>query len=154
MRDTSSMKFALLLFAVALSVHAQTGSLTIHMILHAIGEERYEITPAEGGLALHTTFEYSDRGNKRTTTADLRTKADGTPVSLEIKEVPNSVKIEGARATVNEDTSTRTFSPPERYFAVFGPSPFAVQMMMVRYWKAHGKPAQLPVLRANPAAAP
>jgi hypothetical protein len=120
MRDTSSMKSALLLCAVALSLHAQTGSLTIHMILHAIGKERYEITPAEGGLTLHTTLEYSDRGNQRTTTADLWTKADGTPVSLETKEVPNSVKIQGASANITEDASTRTFSPPERYFAVYG----------------------------------
>jgi len=48
----------------------ETGSLTIHMILHAIGEEHYTITPSPAGLTLNTTFEYSDRGNKRTTTAD------------------------------------------------------------------------------------
>jgi len=148
------MKGALLLCAIAMSLHAETGSLTIHMILHAIGEEHYEIVPADNGLTLHTIFNYSDRGRKRTTTADLHTRADGTPISLEIKELPNSVKIQGAKVTVTEDTSTRTFSAPERYFAVFGPSPFALQMMMVRYWKAHGRPAKLPVLRANPAATP
>jgi hypothetical protein len=28
---------------MALSLHAETGSLVIHLMLHAIGEERYEI---------------------------------------------------------------------------------------------------------------
>ena len=55
------------------------------MILHAIGEERYEVAPAEGGLALSTTFEYSDRGMQRTTSAIMRMKSDYTPLSLEIK---------------------------------------------------------------------
>ena len=31
----------------ALSLRGETGVLTIHMILHAIGEERYEIVPAD-----------------------------------------------------------------------------------------------------------
>ena len=43
--------------------YAETGSLTIHMILHAVGEEHYEVAPAEDGLKLSTTFEYPDRAN-------------------------------------------------------------------------------------------
>ena len=58
----------ILLFAAASLLHAEAGALTIHMILHAIGEEHYEIAPdAAGGLKLNTTFEYTDRGSKRTT---------------------------------------------------------------------------------------
>ena len=59
------MRFCVLLMMASMA-GAETGSLTIHMILHAVGEERYEVAPFEGGLKLHTTFEYSDRGNKRT----------------------------------------------------------------------------------------
>ena len=89
---------------------AETGSLTIHMILHAVGEERYEIAPFEGGLKLHTTFEYSDRGNKRSKSAELRMANDYTPLA-------------------------------DKQFGISGPSPFALQMAMMRYWKAHRQAA-------------
>ncbi len=58
------------------AVHAETGTFTIHMILHAIGEERYEIAQDSGGLALKTSPEYSDRGMKRTAEASMRMKPD------------------------------------------------------------------------------
>src|SRR5579863_904261 len=93
-------------FLMASAAYAETGSLTIHMILHAVGEERYEIAPFEGGLKLKTTFEYTDRGNKRTKSAELLMKSDYTPATD---------------------------------FSLSGPSPFALQMVMMRYWKAHGK---------------
>src|ERR1700723_1350143 len=137
----------------ALSLRGETGVLTIHMILHAIGEERYEIVPADGQLTLNTVFESSDRGNKRTTTAVLRTKPDFTPLDLEIKGGRDtSVHVQGTSATVTEDTAVRTFDAPAKYYEIFGPSPFAVQMMMLRYWNAHGRPVKLPMLRVNPAA--
>src|SRR3984957_18612485 len=73
----SLMKLACGLLA-AVALHAQPGILTIHMILHAIGQERYEITPSDGGLTLNTTLQYSDRGMQRNTTAALRTGAGFT----------------------------------------------------------------------------
>ncbi len=157
MSETICMRLPLLLIAAALSMPAQTGTLTIHMILHAIGEERYQIAPSDGGLTLTTTFEYADRGNQRSTTATLRMKSDYTPLSLEVKgrtNPANTVTVQGASATVQEDAASRTFAVPERYAAIFGSSPFAVQAMMMRYWATHGKPARLPILRANPQADP
>ncbi len=97
---------ALLLLMTASLLRAETGTLTIHMILHVIGEERYEITPADGALTLKTTMEISDRGNKRTTTAEMRLKPDYTP-------------------------------QPD--FKPRGASPFAVQMVLMRYWLSHGQ---------------
>jgi imidazolonepropionase-like amidohydrolase len=138
----------------ALSLSAQTGTLTIHMILHAVGEEHYEITSENGQVTLNTVNEYTDRANKRTTTAILRMKPDFTPVELEFKGHDTSIRVEGTSATVTEDAATRTFEAPAKYFAIFGASPFAVQMMMLRYWNAHGRPQELPMLRANPAAEP
>jgi imidazolonepropionase-like amidohydrolase len=152
-RDTSGMRFALFLLSAAL-LPAQTGSYKIHMILHAIGEERYEVSPAEGGLRLSSTFEYSDRGMARSTTATMRMKIDYTPLSLEVKGrtgAGNSILIHDGAATVDE-SEKRTFAAPPRYAAIFGSSPFAVQGMMMRYWSTHGKPQTLPVLRANPSA--
>src|SRR5689334_1418770 len=130
------MKF-LLLLAVAAIARAESGSFTIHMILHAIGEERYEISPGPDGLTIKTTFEYTDRGNKRATVASLRTKSDYTPLAFEIQGRPVRVSVGDSNVTVEEDAAKRTFAAPERYFTIFGPSPFAIQMAMLRYWNAH-----------------
>src|SRR5580700_992816 len=147
------MRFCVLLLMASIAT-AETGDLTIHMILHAVGQERYEIAPIDGGLKLGTTFEYTDRGNKRTTGVELRMKSDYTPLSLEVDGKPTKVHVEGASATVEEDSGSRTFAAPETYFAIFGPSPFAVQMAMMRYWNAHGRPARLTILRARAEATP
>jgi imidazolonepropionase-like amidohydrolase len=157
MRDTILMRLTLLLIAAASALPAQNGTLTIHMILHAIGEERYQVASSDGGLTLNTTFEYSDRGNQRSTTATLHMKSDYTPLGLEVKGrtgPANLVTIQGGSATVQEADAARTFAVPQRSFAIFGSSPFAVQAMMMRYWSAHGKPAELAMLRANPHADP
>jgi imidazolonepropionase-like amidohydrolase len=146
------MRFALLALFLAISLRAESGTLTIHMILHEIGEERYEIVPSASGVALNTTFEYSDRGTKRTTTAVLRAKSDLTPVSLE--QGASSVRVEAGAGRIEESGLSRTTPVSGRYFTVFGSSPFAVQMMMMRYWLSHGKPAQLPVPRAAMGADP
>src|SRR5580700_10146100 len=147
------MRFCVLLLMASIAT-AETGDLTIHMILHAVGQERYEIAPIDGGLKLGTTFEYTDRGNKRTTGVELRMKSDYTPLSLEVEGKPTKVHVEGTSATVEEDSGSRTFAAPETYFAIFGPSPFAVQMAMMRYWNAHGRPARLTILRARAEATP
>src|SRR5271166_2244074 len=144
---TKVMKLTCALMAAILPLQAQTGAFTIHMILHAIGQERYEIQRAADGTNLNTTIEYSDRGNTRSTSATLHMKGDYTPLSMEVKgqsSTSTASVLEGA-ATVEENGSKRVFTPPEKYFTIFGSSPFALQMAMLHYWNAHGKPASLPV---------
>ena len=150
------MQFVLLfVLALATSLHAESGSFTIHMILHAIGEEHYEITSSDGSLALNSTFEYSDRGMKRSAAVKLLMKSDYTPQSLEVTGgALRTVTVANGVATVVEDQSKRGFAPPAQYFTIFGSSPFAVQLAMMRYWLAHGKPAELRVLRASEGADP
>src|ERR1700683_1458044 len=73
------MKRALLLIVAAAFARAESGTFTIHMILHAIGEEKWDLT----NFVLTTTTEQSDRGNKRTTTATLKLDAKYAPLSFE-----------------------------------------------------------------------
>jgi len=143
---------ALLLLTFAL--HAQDrGTFVLHMIHHAIGEERYEIAREGDALAMHTSYETADRGNKRTLNAELRMKPDFTPERFDVKGRPEgSVTIEGAVATVREGESERKISLGRQYFVGLGQAPFSVQMAMMRYWLGQGRPARLPILRANPAA--
>ncbi len=148
------MKPLCFLLALSLPLGAQSGNLTIHMILHAIGQESYEIAPSDGALTLTTKFEYSDRGSQRSATAVLRMKPDYTPLNVELKPRPTTIAIDQGTAKIAEGAESRSASVPERYFTIFGPSPFALQMAMMRYWSAHGKPSELLSLRANPAAPP
>ncbi len=154
----STMRTKTLGLLIAATLHAQSGNFKIHMILHEIGEEHYEIaTDPAGALTLNSTFEYSDRGTKRSTTAVLKMRGDYTPLALDLKTaasgaVPGagrSVVITNSTASVQEDQNQHSIGVPAKYFTIYGPSPFAVQMAMMRYWIAHGKPAELPVLRAN-----
>jgi imidazolonepropionase-like amidohydrolase len=139
----------------------EKGALTLHLLLHPIGEESYEVTRTgpDGGLMMNTSLEYSDRGRRRSVTAVLRMKADFTPENLAVKSknsptstTDNSVEVHAGTATVREDESTREITLPAKFFVGFGYTPASAQMMMMHYWKAHGEPAQLPILRANPAA--
>jgi hypothetical protein len=151
------MRFMLAVVLAATSLQAQTGSLVIHMMLHAIGDERYQITPSAEGFTVTTTYHYADRGFfDRTVTASLRTKTDYTPLSAEVKGTgePYVARMEGSQAVVQENGGSRTFPPPAAYFAITGPSPFALQMVMMRYWSAHGRPAGVEMLRAKPGAEP
>ena len=121
------------------------------MMLHAIGEEHYDITAnADGTETLTTTFEYADRGNTRTTTATLRSTADARPLGLEVKgNSPLTVTVDGGSTVVEIRDVKRTLWTPPAWAAVAGPSPFALQMMMMRAWRARGEPTHLALVSPN-----
>jgi imidazolonepropionase-like amidohydrolase len=110
---------------------AEHGRFVVHLILHAVGEERYELTkltPSGDGLTLTSTLDYGDRGNARKSSATLAMKADYTPLTLEVTGGTRSASL-------------------------FGTSPFALQQALMRYWLAHKQPAQIPQLPTGTAAA-
>jgi imidazolonepropionase-like amidohydrolase len=127
----------------------EKGAFTLHLILHAVGDE---ITRApDASLQLKISSEETDRGNKRTVTADLLLNPDLTPARYELKSrVTSSMSLDRGASivTVREDDRERSFPAPPRYFVGFGNAPFSVQMMLMRYWTAHDKPARLPILHA------
>jgi imidazolonepropionase-like amidohydrolase len=128
----------------------ESGRLTIHLLLHPIGTETYEVRrvdPAQ--LQMDATLEYSDRGTKRTQTASLRMRRDYTPESLDIKgRTASSFKIENAMtAAVHEADADRRFPLPRQFFAAFGNTPVSTQMMLLRYWMGHGRPPRLTIPR-------
>jgi imidazolonepropionase-like amidohydrolase len=139
------------LLAAACGLRAESGSFTIHMILHAIGEEQYSISETDAGLELRSTIEYTDRANKRTSTVDLKMDRDYTPREFSVDTPAQSVRIEDGHATVTESIGTITTPAGGEFFTIFGASPFAVQMAMMRYLNLHGNHHELRVLRAGSA---
>jgi len=150
--------FSLVIFAGACFAGdvVESGSLTVHLLLHAIGTETYEVRRIDPGgqLQMDATLEYSDRGNKRTQSASLRMRRDYTPESLEVKgRTASSFKIENATtAIVREADADRKFPLPRQFFAAFGNTPFSPRMMLLRYWINHGRPARLPIPRVGTSA--
>jgi imidazolonepropionase-like amidohydrolase len=141
-------------------VVVEKGSFTLHLLLHPIGQESYEITQAgpSGGLVMNTQLEYSDRGRKRTVSGVLRMNKDLTPQGFEVKSASgnstttDAVEIHDRTASISEGKTSRETTLPDKFFVGFGYTPASVQMMMVRYWSRNGEPSSIPLLRANPAA--
>ncbi len=148
------MKLSVLLFLWAPLLCAESGELQIYMLQHAIGQEHYELTQTANGYSLETTISLTDRANTRTTFASLVMTADYTPIHFSLKDKPSSVAVVDGRATVEENGAVRSLALPGHYFTIFSETPFAIQMMMFRYWRAHGKPGRLPILRESAAAEP
>ena len=128
------MRFSLLLIlTVCASLHgAERGSLILHFLQLPVGEETWELNDN----VLSANFEYTERGSKVPMTATLRMAPDLTPVEFEAhgrSYRPFSV-----------DASFRA-GPDEHkpFFTISGYAPFSIQMMMLRYWLAHGKPARM-----------
>ncbi len=143
-------------------LETEHGVYLVHLLLHTIGSEEYTLHQlAEGKQVLRTVVTSNDRGAHRTTSASLAFGARMTPLHLEQQTssgtgpaTSDSTEIDGAVATIHEGGLTRTIARPATAFVGFASMPAALQMMMMRYWRSHGQPARLAMLRASPEAPP
>ena len=128
------MRLSILLAVAASSLLAQEqGKLSLYFLQLPVGQETWEFQDGK----LHSSFEYTERNSKVPLKATLRMKPDLTPLEFDIHGKsyrPFSVDAH----FVAEGKSV-----PERFFTVDGYAPFSVQMMMLRYWNTHGRPARL-----------
>jgi imidazolonepropionase-like amidohydrolase len=125
----------LAVFAISRLNAAERGTLELYFLQLPVGEETYELSDN----VLHANFEYTERGSKVPLTATLRMQADLTPIEFEAhgrNYRPFSVDASFALSTPVAKESTP-------FFTISGYAPFSVQMMMLRYWLAHGKPARI-----------
>ena len=137
------------------------GVFRVHLLMHDIGSEEYSVRAlADGRRVLTTTTNANDRGMKRTSVSTLEFGALSVPTHLHQKTISNpsdlgsEADVSGLSATVRESETSRTFPKPRVAFVGFGSMPAAVEMIMLRYWGAHGRPRKLPVVRASAEALP
>lgn len=147
---------ALLSQAAVVAVSTETGRFRLHKFEQPIGEESYTIARDADTLTLKSDFAFTDRGSKVPLTATLRTSADYTPQSFVIKgstsrlsTIDTDVEINGASTTIRQEKETRTIAAPQDFFTIAGYAPVAMQMALIRYWRAHRSPAQLATLPAG-----
>jgi hypothetical protein len=159
-----STRLLLVLFAALapVSLHSQdaaptdstdSGRFRLHKFEQPIGEETYTTTRDGDTLTQTSDFAFTDRGTNVPLTATLRATADYAPQSFVIKgstsrmsTIDTDVEINGSNATIRQDHDTRTIAAPQTFFTIAGYAPVAMQMALIRYWRAHGSPAQLPTL--------
>ncbi len=146
---------ALPLILTALPAFAadEHGTLLLHFLQLPVGQESYSLEEqADGGLLLSANFDYTERGSHVPLAASLRMKRDLTPVAFQAKGKsyrPFSVDAsftaggDGATARVTDNGASRDVEVRAPYFTISGYAPFSVQMMMLRYWASHGRPARL-----------
>ncbi len=136
------------------SALVEQGKFTLHKFELPIGEETYEIRSGGGSLAVKVDFKFTDRGQAVPLTATFRGAEDLTPQAFEIKgQTARAVSIDEA-LTIDagkvhfrtRDQQSDLASPSAPFFTIAGYAPATMQMLMVRYWASHGKPAQLATL--------
>jgi Amidohydrolase family len=88
--------------------------------------------------------------------ASLLLREDLTPERFEIKgktsrftEIDASVLVEGRTATVSVGGRASQVGVPDRWFTTGGYAPVAIQMMLLRFWDRHGRPAAIDTLPAG-----
>jgi imidazolonepropionase-like amidohydrolase len=153
------MKLALaqLLWAALAPEVVEEGTLRLYYLQLPLGQERYSLSREGDDLLLISDFDFTDRGGRVELGASLRMAGDLTPKRFEARgksyrfvNVDSEVEVEGGSATVRVRDRTDRVAIPESFFTVDGYAPFAVQMMLVRYWNAHGRPEVLATLPGEP----
>jgi imidazolonepropionase-like amidohydrolase len=136
----------------------EQGTLRLHYVQKPIGFERYDLLKGgDSPLHLISEFDFNDRGGNVHLNATLRTKSDYTPISFTAKgksyrfvNVDSEVKVDGGTATVRADGTELRVPLAAPFYTVDGYAPFSAQMLMLRYWKAHGQPRIIQSIPGSP----
>lgn len=130
----------------------ESGKFRLHKYEQAIGEENYTITAERNTLTLtlKTDFRFTDFGTPVSLTPALRSSDSYGPLSFVIKGSTSTTSEIDSEVTVTGSTAggkdTHTVPAPRTFFTIAGYAPVAMQMMMMRYWRAHGSPPRMPTL--------
>src|ERR1700729_4167037 len=142
--------------ATADSASVEQGKFILHKTEQPIGEETYQITRDGDSLHVKVDFKFTDRGTAVPLTATFRSASDWTPQSFEIKgknsrltDIDQAVEVQTEKIRLRDRSKWTETARPVQFFTIAGYAPTTMQMLMVRYWAAHGRPAQLATLPAG-----
>jgi imidazolonepropionase-like amidohydrolase len=155
-------------FTLALSLSAQSeapsapqsdsspidhGKFILHKMEQPLGEETFETARDGQSLTTKIKFKFTDRGTAVPLNVTVRTSADLTPLSFEIKgktarptEIDQAVEINSDKVRLRNRDAWTEAPRPKQFFTIAGYAPATMQMLMVRYWSSHGSPAELDTL--------
>ena len=120
------------------------------------GEENYQIKRSPNGellLEAKTELPFAGQHTKPLVNSTLRTAKDFTPQSFTIKgltlleiQEDTSILIQDKTASVRDRGQNTSVTVSPRFFTMSGYVPVSIEMMLVRYWLAHDRPASIPLL--------
>ncbi len=135
------------------SATVEQGKFILHKFEQPIGEETYQITRDGDSLNVKVDFKFTDRSSPVPLTAAFRSASDLTPVAFEIKgknsrstDIDEAVEVQSEKVRLRDRDKWTETAKPSQFFTIAGYAPTTMQMLMVRYWAAHGSPAQLATL--------
>ena len=145
--------FVLTALAMCLAAFSQapTPSFRILFLGHDIGQETDTIAATPAGRRLDAAMQFTDRGTAITLTGALDLDTAGAPTHLVVKgrnyrlfSSDSEVTIANGAAHVRDlaETSDVAFGG-KPFFPVDNYAPIGVQEELIRYWIAHGKPAEI-----------
>lgn len=131
--------------ACAQTEAAEQGVFNLHKFEQLIGKESYTLAHSQGEVTLKSDFKFTDRGSAVPLTATLVMERDLTPRDFEIKgKISRFSSIEDS--VHGRSAGQTTIAPGEKFFDIEGYAPVSVQVLLVRYWHSHGRPAVLKTL--------
>ena len=140
----------------AAAQNTETGTFRLHKFEQAMGEEKYTIERTPSEITVTSAFEFTDRGTRVPLNAKLRTNADLVPISFSaIGSIAREATIDAAadanadRVHVRLEKDSKDSPRPDKFFFISGYAPAVMQMMLMRYWSAAGRPAKLQIFPAG-----
>lgn len=129
----------------------EQGKFRLHKFEQPIGEEKYQITRDGESLAVKMDFKFTDRGQDVPLSATFRGAADLTPQAFEIhgktsrtSSIDEAIEVRPSNLRIRDHDRTTQAARPPQFFTIAGYAPTTMQMLMIRYWSAHGSPSDLP----------
>lgn len=159
-----SLAFALLLLLPSLT-WAQSAAdstvfrdrLRIYYVGYPVGWEKYELTRTAGGYRYAADLDFSDRGRRTHLVATATTRADFSPVHLDIVRVTDSTQVvetridaSDVRAHVLSRGHEADVSLPALAVAIGGATPVSQHLLLLRYWARHGRPRTFAAVPGDP----
>jgi imidazolonepropionase-like amidohydrolase len=131
----------------------ERGHFQLHKFEQPIGEESYEIVRDGNSLSVKMDFKFTDRGSPVPLAATFRGAGDLTPEAFEIKgrtarsvTIDQAVDVQPGKVRLRDREQWTEVARPQQFFTIAGYAPTTMQMLIVRYWAAHGSPAELVTL--------
>ncbi|MCI1186758.1 amidohydrolase family protein [Hymenobacter sp. DH14] len=136
-------------------VPAPTDSATflLHKFEQRIGQETYHLTRTAQAHTYDVNFRFVDRSSPVALRANIAVTPAGEPLRLAVKgqtsrfsTINDTITISNGQARIRVDDAVRTEKRAGLSFPVAGYSPGTGQLLLLRYWQQHGRPASLALL--------
>ena len=128
----------------------ESGTFHLHKFEQDIGIEQYRIVKDHAGYRLTSSFKFVDRGTAVPLDTVLLYAPDLSGIQLKLKgkiardaDIDTTVDVSGAHIDIRQGEQHSQQRKPGEYFLLGSYAPTAVQMLLMRYWRAHHQPAQL-----------